>query len=139
MSKPEIRFVSVYGVPGHLDLLRRLLIQRPKYMNISHRRVPTPQDHRRFVRSKPYRQWSFVRVDGRIAGAIYLSKLNEIGFFLFRAHRGKGLEAEILRTYLTRMRGRRLLANVSVNNPSYARLFRGLGFRPIQNTYCLER
>lgn len=134
-----IRFVSIYNTAGFEQILHRLLKERSQYMNISHKRVPSFAEHCRFVRSKPYDEWCFIMNEGTILGAIYLSRLNEIGIFLFKAFRGKGLEKEALKFFIAKHRKRRLLVNVSPKNKCYERIFQNLGFTYIQKTYCLEK
>lgn len=95
-------------------------------------------EHRKFVRSKPYKEWSWILADDQIIGSAYLSRINEIGFFLFKKCRGKGLEKKSLESFVRSRRNSRLLANVSLKNKTYARLFRSLGFKHIQETYCLQ-
>lgn len=137
-AHPLINFVNVYRVRGRLPILYALLKERPAYMNISHKRTPTPAEHRRFVQSKPYKEWNFIQQDKRVIGSIYLSNLNEIGIFLFKAFRGKELEREVLKKFISSRRKLRFLANVSPKNSFYKELFQSLGFRHIQNSYCLE-
>ena len=134
----RLRFVSVYQVPNHEALLYRLLKERPRSMTISHKRMPTLAEHRKFVRLKPYGEWNFILQDKTILGSIYLSNLNEIGIFLFKTFRGGMLETKVVREFIARRRTLRLLANVSPKNSRYARIFRGLGFKLIQHSYCLE-
>ena len=138
MSSAVIRFVSVYRFPDREELLYRLLQERPKNMNISHREMPSLQEHRRFIQSKPYKEWNFIRIDGQTVRSLYLTSLNEIGIFLFSKFRGTNLEREIIKTFIGRRRHLRLLANVSPDNPLYASIFRQLGFKLIQHSYCLE-
>ena len=134
----SLRFVSVYKVRGHEKLLYALLKERPASMNISHRRMPSFAEHRRFVRSKPYKEWFWVQKDGETVGSVYLSRQNEIGIFFFKKFRKKKLQIETLRAFITQRRKLRLLANVSPKNKSYAGVFRSLGFKVVQHSYCLE-
>ncbi len=133
-----ICFKSVYNTRGCEKILYCLLKERPRSMNISHQRMPLFSEHRRFVRSKPYKEWYFITKQKNIIGSIYLSYLNEIGIFLFKQFRGKGLEEQVLQNFIASRRRLRLLANISLNNRLYMKLFRSLGFRHIQNTYCLK-
>jgi RimJ/RimL family protein N-acetyltransferase len=119
-------------------ILYDLLKDRPRYMNISHKRVPSFSQHCQFVRSKPYKEWFFIVMGKKNIGSIYLSLANEIGIFLFKKFQGKGLEREILKKFIFGRRKLRLLANVSLKNKFYQNLFQSLGFRHIQNSYCLE-
>ncbi len=133
-----LRFVSVYGVRGHELLLYTLLKERPAYMNISHQSMPSFANHCRFVKSKPYKEWCLVKNGDETVGSIYLSKQNEIGIFFFKKFRQKKLQVETLREYISKHRKLRLLANVSPKNKLYADVFRSLGFKLVQYSFCLE-
>ncbi len=135
----NVRFVSVYRVPGREEILYRLLKERPRRMNISHERLPAFSDHSRFVRSRPYKEWCFIQIKNEIAGAVYLSRLNEIGIFLFEKFRRQKLEKEAVKSFIAKRRQTRLLANVSPANAYYRNIFKSLGFRLIQHSYCLPR
>lgn len=109
-------------------------------MNISHRRMPSRAEHQRFFRSRPYRSWDLVLKDGEPVGAIYLSKQNEIGVFIFKRYRGLGYGKKAVRLLMKKHgRERRLLANISPKNPRSIRFFKDMGFEHIQNTYELRR
>ena len=64
--------------------LYELLTQRRQAANISHKKMPTYEEHVKFVRSRPYSKWYIINVNGEKAGSIYLTKQNEIGIHLFR-------------------------------------------------------
>lgn len=135
---PEVIFKDVYKTPGALEILFALLKERQPDTNISHRRMPSWTEHARFVRSKPYRFWHFIHVpkEKKPVGAVYLSKMNEIGLFIFKKHRGKGRGEAVLSCLLKKyaVKGR-LLANINPKNKKSIRFFQRAGFAHIQNTY----
>lgn len=133
-----LRFVSVYSVTGHELLLYTLLKERPAFMNISHQRMPSFANHSRFIRSKPYKEWCLVKKGDETVGSVYLSKQNEIGIFFFKRYRQKKLQVETLRKFISKHRKLRLLANVSPKNKLYSGVFRSLGFKLVQYSFCLE-
>ena len=133
-----LEFISVYRVPGKDKLLYQLLKERPALMNISHQRMPGFAEHCRFVNSKPYREWYFVRRGSRIIGSVYLTQLNEIGMFLFKPFRARGFERQVLKKIIASPPKKRLLVNLSLKNEFYRKIFISLGFKHIQNTYCLD-
>jgi hypothetical protein len=63
------------------EFLYDLLLQRNPDANISHKKMPTYEEHVNFVKSSPYSKWYIIEVDGKRAGTIYLTKQNEIGIF----------------------------------------------------------
>lgn len=133
-----VKLINVYRVKEAPRILYRLLAARPKRMNISHKCLPSFFDHCRFIRSKPYKEWYLLKKKDSFIGSIYLSLSNEIGIFLFQEFCGKELEEDTLQIFIAKRHRLRLLANVSPRNKGYVRLFQKLGFRHIQNSYCLE-
>lgn len=128
-----IRLVNVYQgtsvAPGAVEFLYQLLAERPAEANISHRQMPTIEQHRAFVSRRPYRAWLLVEVysgakgdgvtddtaaiqaeiqaaatgHGRRVGAVYLTHRNEVGVFILKASRrcGHALNAleELVRAF----------------------------------------
>lgn len=65
-----------------LRFLYDLLKERKHSINISHRKMPTYNEHVNFVLSKPYLKWYIIYFGKNKAGSIYISKQNEIGIFI---------------------------------------------------------
>ena len=132
-----MQLISVYreNVPRAHELLFELLQEREPHQNISHRRMPTWQEHCDFIRSVPYEAWYwFTSPAGFPAGCVYLSKQREIGVGVLKAHRGQGLASQAIRE-LMRLHPGRFLANIAPGNEASIALFRKLGFGgPIQIT-----
>jgi len=143
--------VDVYSAPEAARVLYDLLAEREPQTNISHKAMPTWDEHVRFVASKPYQAWYLLEVDDgnnsrtappQIVGAIYLTKPaakaragDEIGVFVFKAHRGKGYGKAAIKALMSQHGKRRYLANIAPGNAASIKLFDALGFRHIQNTY----
>ena len=70
VSKDDIRF------------LYNLLKERDSRVNISHRTMPSYEEHTHFVLSNPYSVWYVIKLKNKKTGSIYLSKQNEIGIFI---------------------------------------------------------
>jgi hypothetical protein len=60
-----------------IDVLYVLL--RERTFGISHFVLPTPEDHREFVRSHPYRFWYIVEWKGVPVGSVYFHFDNSLG------------------------------------------------------------
>lgn len=149
---PLVRLVNVYQAgrirPGAVKFLHRLLEERPREANISHTGVPTLEQHRRFVRRRPYRAWYLVETSalGERVGSVSVTGRNEIGIAILRAHQRKDYARAALRQFLATVRPLkgvrstrrgRFIANVAPGNRRAHRFFLGLGARPIQVTYEL--
>ncbi len=130
-----VRLTSVYEWPDRHQLLLRLLKERNHSVNISHKSVPAWDDHVAFVDSKPYRDWSFI--DNEPKGAVYLSKQNEIGIFLFKDYQGQGIGPQAIRALMERHGPKRYLANINPANEKSIAMFGRLGFSLCQHTYEL--
>jgi hypothetical protein len=118
--------------------LYELLLQRRPLANISHKRMPTYEEHISFVKSRPYSRWYIITHKRKKIGSIYLTKQNEIGIHLMRAHEKKTTYLESIRKLMIENPRNRYLANISPLNKKYIQLFVGLGFKLIQHTYELD-
>ena len=135
-----MKLVSVYKNKDTVDVLYRLLLERDKTVNISHRRMPTMAEHKKFIASKPYKSWDLIISGGQVLGSVYLSKQNEIGLFIFKKLRGNGYGKKALRLLMARhSKEERFLANVNPANSRSVDFFKKMGFCHIQNTYELRR
>ena len=130
-----------------VHFLYQLLAERPPEVNISHKRMPSFEEHEAFCASKPYAGWwLIVHASPREekvtfhdpVGACYITKMGEIGIQIARGHQRKGYARTALNTLIEMHKGRRLLANVAPGNEPSQKLFEGFGFKLIQHTYELE-
>jgi RimJ/RimL family protein N-acetyltransferase len=134
-----MRLIDVYEHPEALRILYTLMEERECFVSISYKRLPTQEEHIAFVASRPYESWEIIETDGgEAAGTIYLSRAGEIGVFILKTHRRRGLGFAAIQEMIVRHPGRRLLANVNPQNYSSIELFEQLGFRLLQQTYALE-
>lgn len=145
-----VKLISVYknGKPTDeaLELLWQLLYERDQSVNISHRKMPTKEQHIRFVESRPYRHWLLIVVDEPV-GAVYITKRNELGIFILKDHQSKGYGMQALQLMLGKHKplpaviGKRsgnFIANINPSNEKSKRLFKRLGFTHISEVYELS-
>lgn len=142
-----MNLVNVYREKSAVKVLYDLLGNRPENSRISHKDLPSYRRHAAFVRSKPYRYWFLIEIDGEFAGDLHVTRLNEIGIFLFPLWRGMGIGARALEAFRARykplpavpaVRVAEWLAHVSPDNAAGAAFFRRMGFRKVQETYSTE-
>ena len=88
VTKTDVRF------------LYNQLKERDPKINISHKRMPSYSEHTRFVLSKPYSKWYIIYYKNRKVGNVYLSKMNEIGIFILKTIKVKGLGSLVLEQVL---------------------------------------
>jgi len=112
--------------------------QRDESINISHRKMPTWWEHKKFVKSNPYKVWYSVSMGKSRVGAIYLTHANEIGIFILKKFQGLGLAQKAIKALMEELPQERYLANINPSNERSIGLFTKLGFKHIQNTYELR-
>lgn len=132
-----MELTSVYERHDRHELLFRLLAERGEEVNISHKEMPSWEEHIKFVESHPYEAWYFI-CDPEPVGACYLTSHNEIGVFVFAEHQKRGYARAAVKAIMKEHGPGRYLANVSPRNEASRFLFSGLGFKMLQHTYELS-
>lgn len=126
----------------HVDFLYSVLIERLREpeINISHVEIPKYDDHTYFVRSYPYtyKLWYMIIYDGKFSGMWYMSRENEIGIYVSKKYRRKGIGDYTLNMIIKRFHDEVLIANINPNNCVSIKLFESYGFKFIQKTYELR-
>jgi len=110
--------------------LYELLQQRDKKCCISHKGIPSVLEHIKFWESAPYKEAYIIDCENKPIGAVYISKLKEVGIHLIKGHNG-GIKKAILTGMMDKIK----YANVSPNDRASQKLFKSLGFKLIQYTY----
>lgn len=114
-----------------------LLLERRPWQSISHREMPTFEQHKAFMDRQPYAHWYIIIADDEEVGHTYLTNQNEVGIFLTKNRTGRGIAVEAAKLLMQRHPGKRFLANVNPQNEPSTKFFRKLGFKHVQNTYEL--
>lgn len=121
-----------------LKFLFDLLKNRNSNANISHKKMPSYDEHKKFVKSKPYSKWYIIKYEKEKVGSIYLSKQNEIGLFLKPDIQGKNIGSKALEIFMKKHPKKRFLANINPKNKKSIKFFQKHGFKLIQFTFELE-
>lgn len=125
-------------VSNYLHELYQLLEERPQEANISHKRMPTFDEHRYFVMNHPYLDWIIIKDDDQnVVGSVYLTKAREIGVSIFKKYQGNGHGKTAIDIIRAKYPGP-LYANIAPNNEKSKAFFLSLGFELIQHTYKLQ-
>jgi RimJ/RimL family protein N-acetyltransferase len=137
-----MQLLDVYSPnTDHRDAVRflyEMLRDRDPAVNISHREMPSFEQHKTFVESKPYAAWYIIANGADWVGQIYLTHFSEIGVHVLPSVRGCSFGSEAVQE-LMRLHGpRRYLANVSNFNTKSQEFFKKIGFQLIQFTYEFE-
>ena len=118
-----------------IKFLFDLLKERDLRVNISHKKMPTYNEHTKFIKSKPYSKWYIILKSKQKIGSIYLSKNDEIGIFLSKKFQGKNVGNFVLNELMKKNPRKRFLANVNPKNKKSMEFFKKNGFKLIQYTF----
>jgi len=118
--------------------LYQILKEREIDTNISHKKMPTYNEHIDFVQSKPYSKWYIIYFGRKKVGSVYISKQNEIGIFIKRKFLKKGIGTKVLKIILEKNPKKRFLANINPKNKKSIEFFKKNGFKLLQKTYELQ-
>ena len=116
-----------------------LLMERNPRANISHKKMPTYNEHVSFVSAKPYSKWYVILYRVNKVGSIYLTSQNEIGIFIKKSFQNKQIGNIALRKLIQKNPKKRYLANVNPKNKKSIRFFKNNGFKLIQCTFELNK
>ena len=133
-----MRLVSVYERPDTPQILYDLLAEREPQANISHKQMPTIEEHLAFMASKPYLHWLLIEDFGVSLGAIYLTKQDEIGLAIFKQFQGQGWGTKALAEFKRLVPRERYFANVAPANLAGQSFWLKHGFKLKQVTYVLS-
>ena len=134
-SSISLKSVTNSDVKFLFDLLK----ERDPRVNISHRKMPTYNQHTKFIKSKPYSKWYIILKSKQKIGSIYLSKNDEIGIFLSKKFQGKNVGNFALNELMKKNPRKRFLANVNPKNKKSIQFFKNNKFKLIQHTFELNK
>ena len=116
-----------------------LLMERDTRVNISHKKMPTYNQHVSFISAKPYSKWYVILYGASKAGSIYLTSQNEIGIFIKKSFQNKQIGNIALHKLIQKNPKKRYLANVNPKNKKSIQFFKNHGFKLIQYTFELSK
>ena len=131
MTELKLREVS------HSDyrFLYELLKNRNQQANISHKTMPTFEEHVEFVMSKPYYTWYVIEYTNKKIGSIYLSKQDEIGISLVDNSLYDKIGKSMIKLLIKNNPRKRYLSKVSPQNKKLQNFFVNNGFTSLEYTY----
>ena len=134
----EIKFTK-----EHFQITYELLKQRKHF--ISHRSMPSYEEHCNFIRSKPYRYWYLVKIDNQFIGTLYLSIFNTIGININEPHIAivGDLIKKIVETHeplkeIKSTINSKFTINVPITNEKIINELEKIGLSRIQISYSIE-
>lgn len=137
MKKSEnitLKPISKYDI----EFLYELLKERNSKYDISHLKMPSFNQHVKFVISKPYSKWYITYYNDKKAGSVYLSKQNEIGIHIKKNMPKNIIFSESLKILMEKNPRKQFLANINPRNKKSIEFFKKNGFKILQHTYELR-
>ena len=139
ISKMEINNIKFKKITiSDIDFLYTLLEERSSTVNISHKKMPTFLQHKKFIKSNPYSYWYMIFFKNAKIGTIYITNLNEIGLHLKKEFKNLKIESVILEKLFCKHPRNRYLVNINPKNKMVIHLFKKMGFKLLQHTYELD-
>jgi hypothetical protein len=114
-----------------------LLKTRDPLANISHKKIPSYDEHVNFILSNPYTIWYIIEYEGKKIGSIYLSKQDEIGISFVDDSFHDQFGNRVIKLLTKKNPRKRYLANVSPLNKKLQNFFVNNGFTELEYTYEL--
>jgi len=117
-----------------LKFLFNHLKERDPRENISHKKMPTYDEHVKFVLSKPYSKWYIIFERNKKIGSVYLTKADELGLHLKKEYFRESLLKEILESLMKSEPNKRFVFNVSPRNKKFMKFLQKNGYMISQQT-----
>lgn len=112
----------------NVKFLYKLLSERKEYQSISHRTMPTMNNHIKFVDLRPYREWYIINDGMSLIGSVYITEKSEIGLSILEEHQEKGYGTLTLTTIFNKHPKEIFYANINPRNHKSINLFKKMGF-----------
>ena len=112
-----------------------LLKNKDPNTNISHKKMPSYDEHVKFVMSKPYTNWYIIEYEKKNVGAIYLSKQDEIGISVSNDYEYDQIVKPALKLLMKLNQRKRYLANTSPKDVRSQEFLLKNGFTGLEYVY----
>ena len=112
-----------------------LLKIRDPLANISHKKMPSYDEHVNFILSNPYPIWYIIEYEEKKIGSVYLSKQDEIGISLVDNSLYDKIGKSVIKLLIKNNPRKRYLAKVSPQNKKLQNFFVNNGFIGLEYTY----
>ena len=140
----KLELIKVKKSNSHALILYKILKNRDTKFSISHKSIPTLEEHIKFVISNPYRYWFIIKRSRIVLGSVYITTSNEVSISLLK--NSKKNFSDILNLIIQNItplpaivsrRNEKFILNLSPNNKFYIKLLNNIGAQKIQETYVL--
>ena len=117
--------------------LYELLKERTPAQSISHKKMPTWEEHLKFIKLMPYKAW-WIIFDAEPLGMAYLTKQDEIVVNLLKKYWNQGYGKRVFQLIMNRRPERKFYAHVNPNNKRNIGILQKMGFKKLQLTFVKE-
>ena len=119
--------------------LYELLKNKDPNSNISHKKMPSYDEHLKFVSSTPYTNWYVIEYDEKNVGAIYLSKRDEIGISIGSNYEYEQIAKVAIKLLMELNPRKRYLVNVSPKDIRTQEFLLKNGFSGLEYVYEMKK
>ena len=119
--------------------LYELLKNKDPNANISHKKMPSYDEHVEFVMSKPYTNRYIIEYDKKNVGSIYLSKQDEIGISINTDYEYDQIVKSALKLLMKLNQRKRYLANVGPKDVKSQEFLLKNGFTSLEYVYEIKK
>ena len=119
--------------------LYEILKNKDPNANISHKKMPSYDEHVEFVMSKPYTNWYIIEYDKKNVGTIYLSKQDEIGISINNDYEYAQIVKPALKLLMKLNQRKRYLANTNPKDVRAQEFLLKNGFTSLENVYEMKK
>ena len=126
--------------PKHYKFLYDLLTERKPFENISHKKLPSYNNHVKFIKSTPYSKWLLIEYRDKMIGSVYLSKNTEIAIWIKKSIKDykMGIQKKVLEEVITKFTRKKYFVNLNPRNKKMINFYKKNGFKLIYFTFELE-
>jgi len=117
------------------NFLYKLLKERNPKENISHKQMPSYQQHVKFIKSKPYQKWYVIEKNRKKIGTIYFSKQNEIGIHFLPKLSNESIKQKAIQELIRQNPAKKIFTNINPNNTDQINFLKKNGFSLVQYTF----
>ena len=135
MSNKNLKFKLIDK--SDLRFLFNHLKERDPKDNISHKKIPTYDEHVKFVLSEPYLKWYIILQENKKIGSVYLTHNDEIGLHLKKDCFVNDILQKIFELLRDIVPKNKFVVNVSPRNTKFMNFLKKNGFIISQQTYVL--
>tara|TARA_Y100000780_G_C13537501_1_gene360125 strand:- start:166 stop:579 length:414 start_codon:yes stop_codon:yes gene_type:complete len=121
-----------------MSFLYELLKNKDPNSNISHKKMPSYDEHVKFVMSEPYTTWYIIECDKKNTGAIYLSKQDEIGISINNHYEYEKIAEPALKLLMELNPRKRYLVNTSPKDTKAQEFLLKKGFTVLEHVYEMK-